>query len=1595
MPFFGTTFGLICFWVIVGILCIILLYILANTVAAGILKIFGIEDPGLENTADYEVLRQLADSGYNTLMDSEELQEYLNYEYAVLMDAARFVQETGVYVLAPTIEGEIDLASLTPEQRARFVAAQLAGDEKTLKDIEDNIVQSQEAQNVEKYYKEALDDLEESKNKIQEKIDDLDKRIAAVEANQELTKEDEKTLESLKKRKESLEKNKKDMDGDAKQAMAFFYEQTKERKVSPTQFKKKLSDILHQYLGREAELTNTDSGRELFFKVSESTVKTEDGENTKSLVPYLRIFKSASLYTYYFLDGENNDIIVKENGEFKGINKDRQSYIEERTLAANRGNAEALDELTAFAAGTAGYYYNADLNTKNRSLFTHGMRPETGNILTMTQKYERDQLYYQTADNGSATYEIPFKVLIDRFLPKATLLSSWYMLKDSTDNGDVDQLLTEFKKIYNEACLAGEGSESVNTSLFMRVCETFYQAYQLEKENKVQIPGVEIFLGEEITEEELQELTRKFEKMRNEDVVTNEYSFIEFERYLMKMTNFGKWEYGETEVFTTITDLVHGIDLNAVSANSYIYAAGGSIILKGPNGTAGIPDLAAEALKKALSGDLSLGGYKLVPLSGKGIVREAVDGEYDLSPIEYPAEEEQIAVDGWYYVEDEAGNKVLIDEEVNKAIRTAIQDYARSAMRDYVYGLISDGYELLDNEGNPITLSQISVTVDVSDLPEPKAVFTVEQIQFGITQEVTDTNMPMYFPKYATTWSREIKFYNDITTTQQFQKNNINFLGPLGGRYACGFKRIDISNASEWRTKLIAPIFKNTRENDVIAMLTEWEEVDKSGVTTAANTYIRDLYELIEYSKDEVDEFGQPYVQEENYHYIHVPDETLYFDEDTIDLSFWMDHFMSTTSDPIEPEENLYMRSKLDVTRWQQVDYELYEECKDEETGKYKVYALWPEGGYLSKSHYALSANASFNANEYIESWGGWKYNGSHPGVDLYGRDTADNLARNCASIIKSKISGDEVILTDGKGNPLYGDGMINIIKTNFGLYARGAVTTLVLDGKTYYFPGTGAATFGYELYRLTKVYKDADKASTELVKMLQKEAKETPIIAVAPGIVKRVEARPGGGFNVTIAHTRDGETVTTTYLHMKRWPKVQEGQYVGAGTILGYEGTTGNSKGVHLHFELNVPSEKNLSTMAEQIYPIPFLYPFFSPFYNEEKAAGEGVEVKYDMSDQYMSIIRTVYPYGQKVGAGIDLSKPMEPYLVDERKGYTINQVEADKDGFVKIKNYVPTMALLDDASELPFMTDERISEGFLEDRDKVERIGGATEEYEDVQALDLYWDSLFLKIVARFGGYIFTGEIPYENYIFDNPRGREGGKPLVGEGGLNFTVKQWRQYELLLAEKVLEAGYGSRAGVVAAARFLAGMPVSVPYLGQQPGSVSSDVGIYARIGLNATWGQRVTAGGRIFESNGFDCTGFVNWCLINGGVKPELYNGDGSGAGLMMTMKEAIKQNLIRPGDLVYTGKPVNGMVETSHIGIIIGMDNAYVYIAEEVGLGLRITKFDKAKGECVEGRSPDADNYVKIDDGSYNFYPADGNMDKLVNTWYDVNGNVVGTW
>ncbi len=77
------------------------------------------------------------------------------------------------------------------------------------------------------------------------------------------------------------------------------------------------------------------------------------------------------------------------------------------------------------------------------------------------------------------------------------------------------------------------------------------------------------------------------------------------------------------------------------------------------------------------------------------------------------------------------------------------------------------------------------------------------------------------------------------------------------------------------------------------------------------------------------------------------------------------------------------------------------------------------------------------------------------------------------------------------------------------------------------------------------------------------------PIVASADGVVIRSYLSSSYGNAVFISHSINGQKYTTVYAHMKS-RKVSSGQTVKKGQQIGVMGSTGESTGQHLHFELH-----------------------------------------------------------------------------------------------------------------------------------------------------------------------------------------------------------------------------------------------------------------------------------------------------------------------------------------------------------------------------------------------------------------------------------------
>ncbi len=209
-------------------------------------------------------------------------------------------------------------------------------------------------------------------------------------------------------------------------------------------------------------------------------------------------------------------------------------------------------------------------------------------------------------------------------------------------------------------------------------------------------------------------------------------------------------------------------------------------------------------------------------------------------------------------------------------------------------------------------------------------------------------------------------------------------------------------------------------------------------------------------------------------------------------------------------------------------------------------------------------------------------------------------------------------------------------------------------------------------------------------------------------------------------------------------------------------------------------------------------------------------------------------------------------------------------------------------------------------------------------------------------------------------------------------YTMEQAHLIDEILASRIDEAGFGTRAGALAAARF---MMLEFPYrlhyffengrLSPNPGRPTADgEGRYYHIGMflsedkydgldpirfgPAYWGlpllnfqeEQIWVAGRQYP-NGLTCSGFVSWALLNGGFDVgdmgagnEYWDNDLCDLGEWASPTlETIDSGIAKPGDLIgWDG----------HIAMIAGWDEQNIYVAETYSQirGTRMTVIPREK-------------------------------------------------
>jgi hypothetical protein len=224
---------------------------------------------------------------------------------------------------------------------------------------------------------------------------------------------------------------------------------------------------------------------------------------------------------------------------------------------------------------------------------------------------------------------------------------------------------------------------------------------------------------------------------------------------------------------------------------------------------------------------------------------------------------------------------------------------------------------------------------------------------------------------------------------------------------------------------------------------------------------------------------------------------------------------------------------------------------------------------------------------------------------------------------------------------------------------------------------------------------------------------------------------------------------------------------------------------------------------------------------------------------------------------------------------------------------------------------------------------------------------------------GYVAKAQVIVSSFIT---------KPVVNTNKPYITCKQFNKDEAdmldqILFDRVNAAGYGTRAGVLAAARFITlEFSYRVHYFYENgrlnnyhPYAYVDGEGRYYHRGLYlneskfkdlsasfvgpAIWGcdlQNYTDWGPYkvgnYYPNGLDCSGFVSWALLNGGFDvgdigagENLEHNDLDDLGTKVAITEELMQSgRVKAGDLI----GLNG-----HMAILAGWDDNNYYIAESL--------------------------------------------------------------
>lgn len=227
---------------------------------------------------------------------------------------------------------------------------------------------------------------------------------------------------------------------------------------------------------------------------------------------------------------------------------------------------------------------------------------------------------------------------------------------------------------------------------------------------------------------------------------------------------------------------------------------------------------------------------------------------------------------------------------------------------------------------------------------------------------------------------------------------------------------------------------------------------------------------------------------------------------------------------------------------------------------------------------------------------------------------------------------------------------------------------------------------------------------------------------------------------------------------------------------------------------------------------------------------------------------------------------------------------------------------------------------------------------------------------------------EVFVSNLIVRAPKKYNYNKQIITCG--KYSYDEERELDLFLKNRIKEKGYGTRAGVVEAARFITlNFPYSIPYFSENGRLTVNGVdgeGRFYHKGLYLTdnkyklisksdkgpapWGcQLYSRPSKAYRKNGLDCSGFTTWVLFNGGFEPGDWGAKGKYSNEINNFGDEVYLNEENSSSLKIKAGDLLGEVSVSegHSAIIVGIDDMYYYVAESLWispLGVNVNKYRK---------------------------------------------------